>query len=58
MNKIGNKHGCHTCRVKKADTKKGNWVLDHQPPNGLAKKDKSKDYSLTVYLVQENKEEQ
>ncbi|MEO0810408.1 MAG: hypothetical protein AAFW82_07200, partial [Pseudomonadota bacterium] len=32
INDIGNKHGCHSCGTKKAGTKTGNWIPDHQPP--------------------------
>lgn len=35
VNDIGNEAGCHTCGKRDPGTKSGNWVPDHQPPNGL-----------------------
>jgi RHS repeat-associated protein len=35
INDIGNASGCHTCGSKEPGTKSGNFVPDHQPPNGL-----------------------
>ena len=35
INEIGNETGCHTCGSKNPGTKSGNFVPDHQPPNGL-----------------------
>ena len=37
INSIGNTSGCHTCGTKSPGTKSGNWIPDHQPPNGLNK---------------------
>lgn len=35
MNRIGQDTGCHTCGSTDPGTKSGNFVPDHQPPNGL-----------------------
>jgi hypothetical protein len=34
-NENGAEYGCHTCGTKTPGTPLGNWVGDHQPPNGL-----------------------
>jgi hypothetical protein len=36
VNKIGRKHGCHTCGAKNPGTKSGDFIPDHQPPSQLA----------------------
>jgi hypothetical protein len=36
VNKIGRKHGCHTCGKKEPGTKSGDFIPDHQPPSQLA----------------------
>ena len=41
INRIGNKYGCHTCGAKTPGTKSGNWIPDHQNPNGLNPKNKA-----------------
>ncbi|HSI20134.1 MAG TPA: RHS repeat-associated core domain-containing protein, partial [Verrucomicrobiae bacterium] len=35
INGIGNDTGCHTCGATDPGTKTGNWIPDHQPPNGV-----------------------
>ena len=35
VNRIGQESGCHTCGSTNPGTKSGNFVPDHQPPNGL-----------------------
>jgi hypothetical protein len=35
VNKLGSKHGCHTCGAKSPGTKSGNWVGDHWPPRAM-----------------------
>ncbi|MFC1398689.1 RHS repeat domain-containing protein [Acinetobacter lactucae] len=35
INAIGKDTGCHTCGSKESKTKSGNFIPDHQPPNGL-----------------------
>jgi hypothetical protein len=35
VNKLGNKHGCHSCGAKSPGTKSGNWVGNHWPPRSL-----------------------
>ncbi|WP_437784545.1 hypothetical protein [Sorangium sp. So ce1097] len=32
INRIMDKHGCHTCGTKDPGTKSGNSIADHQPP--------------------------
>ncbi|MGE7885272.1 hypothetical protein [Bacillus sp. NPDC094077] len=44
INRLGNQYGCHSCGIKKAGTKKGNFILDHMPPNSLAGKRKQRLY--------------
>jgi hypothetical protein len=34
-NENGDEYGCHTCGTAAPGTPRGNWVGDHQPPNGL-----------------------
>ncbi len=35
INRIGQETGCHTCGSTNPGTKSGNFIPDHQPPNGL-----------------------
>ncbi|MGK3970050.1 RHS repeat-associated core domain-containing protein [Sorangium sp. So ce118] len=35
VNKIMDRHGCHTCGTKDPGTKSGNSIADHQPPQAL-----------------------
>jgi hypothetical protein len=35
VNKLMEKHGCHTCGTKDPGTKSGNAIADHQPPQAL-----------------------
>src|SRR5205085_4171575 len=35
INQQGQQNGCHTCGTTDPGTKSGNFVPDHQPPNGL-----------------------
>ena len=35
VNALMDKNGCHTCGTKDPGTKKGNSVVDHQPPQAL-----------------------
>ena len=36
VNRIGRKHGCHTCGNKEPGTKSGDFIPDHQPPSQLS----------------------
>jgi hypothetical protein len=35
INQIGEASGCHTCGTKDPGTSSGNFIPDHQPPNGV-----------------------
>jgi hypothetical protein len=35
INQQGQQNGCHTCGSTEPGTKSGNFVPNHQPPNGL-----------------------
>ena len=35
INRIGRETGCHTCGTTNPNTKGGNFIPDHQPPNAL-----------------------
>jgi hypothetical protein len=41
VNKIGKKHGCHTCLTRVATDKNQPWIGDHQPPTSLSAKERA-----------------